>query len=382
MAAKPSSIRVLVRNKGPARDMLLYYVDPLTGREVSKTAGTRDKGTAERAAALWEQELSEYRGEANDGWQFFRDRFRDEHLAALSKAAQASYSTALNHYQRLMAPVRLADVTTASTSVFQAKLMGEKSRPLSSIGNYLTHLRSAFNWARHVGMMREAPSIKLPRQTKRLFLRGKPLTEIEYRAMLMVCDEREAAKAGTGQPWRRLLELLWLSGLRLSEAMRLSWASPPIVADLDATPYPQLLFYGEGQKSRQDEAVPMTPDLAEWLGQTPPAARIGPVVPLPLELRRNVSERIGEITKAAGRVVDGTKRPAHDFRRAFGQRWAQKVMPATLQKLMRHADISTTLRFYVGITATDAGRELWGNQTGDCVPKNVPTTDSDRTKAG
>ncbi len=44
---------------------------------------------------------------------------------------------------------------------------------------------------------------------------------------------------------------------------------------------------------------------------------------------------------------------AHDLRRAFGERWAARVMPAVLKELMRQESIETTLRYYVG---TDAKR--------------------------
>lgn len=50
---------------------------------------------------------------------------------------------------------------------------------------------------------------------------------------------------------------------------------------------------------------------------------------------------------------------AHDLRRSFGTRWAKRVMPATLQRLMRHADIATTMRHYVQIGADDVAAELW-----------------------
>jgi len=35
---------------------------------------------------------------------------------------------------------------------------------------------------------------------------------------------------------------------------------------------------------------------------------------------------------------------AHDLRRAFGERWAARIMPAQLKDLMRHESIETTLR--------------------------------------
>jgi hypothetical protein len=50
---------------------------------------------------------------------------------------------------------------------------------------------------------------------------------------------------------------------------------------------------------------------------------------------------------------------AHDLRRAFCSRWAQKVMPAILQRLARHAHISTTMSFYVCLSADEIGAGLW-----------------------
>ncbi len=36
---------------------------------------------------------------------------------------------------------------------------------------------------------------------------------------------------------------------------------------------------------------------------------------------------------------------AHDFRGSFGERWAKIVMPAVLQRMMRHKSILTTMRY-------------------------------------
>ena len=42
-----------------------------------------------------------------------------------------------------------------------------------------------------------------------------------------------------------------------------------------------------------------------------------------------------------------------------GTRWAPRVKPATLQLLMRHASIETTLKYYVSQDASDVAEELW-----------------------
>jgi len=102
----------------------------------------------------------------------------------------------------------------------------------------------------------------------------------------------------------------------------------------------------------------MTPDFAEWLLQTPEAEGIGPVFRCDLlDLRTNqplsshwVGQIVGKIGRKAGVVVNKADRRfagAHDLRRSFGSRWCKQVMAAVLQRLMRHANIQTTMKFYV-----------------------------------
>ncbi len=79
-----------------------------------------------------------------------------------------------------------------------------------------------------------------------------------------------------------------------------------------------------------------------------------------LQLHR-IGEFIADIGEVAGVVVDAnasTGEPTkfasvHDLRQAFGYRWAKRVIPAVLQKLMRHAPIQTTMQFFVDLEAED-----------------------------
>jgi hypothetical protein len=50
---------------------------------------------------------------------------------------------------------------------------------------------------------------------------------------------------------------------------------------------------------------------------------------------------------------------ANDLRRAFDTRGASKVKPATLQLLMRHASIHTTLDYYMAMDTDDVASERW-----------------------
>jgi integrase len=59
--------------------------------------------------------------------------------------------------------------------------------------------------------------------------------------------------------------------------------------------------------------------------------------------------------------TDGKFASAHDLRRSFGTRWAARVKPATLQLLMRHKSIETTMKYYVCQDSDDVADELWAS---------------------
>ena len=81
--------------------------------------------------------------------------------------------------------------------------------------------------------------------------------------------------------------------------------------------------------------------------------------PLTVDMIRPV---VSDIGRRAGVVVDkakGQHATAHDFRRAFGTRWAPRVKPIRLQLLMRHQSIETTLKYCVAEDADDVAADLW-----------------------
>jgi integrase len=79
----------------------------------------------------------------------------------------------------------------------------------------------------------------------------------------------------------------------------------------------------------------------------------------------NAASRIGRVLSEIGtasKIVvndEGKHVSAHDLRRSFGTRWASRVKPLALKRLMRHVAIETTLRYYVDQDADDVAEELW-----------------------
>lgn len=356
-------IQVHVRKK-PNRPLQLYYVDPLTGQDRTKSARTHDWKEAERAAAKWEQEIAAGYAQLDANWEHFRIRFEDEHLAGLAPATKSAYGTALNAFEKWAGKARTMNgITPSVLSRFKSALLAK--HPPTSVATYLRHLQSALNWAQRTGMLNRAPTVKPPKLGNRKFWRSRAITEGEFHQLLDVAAAEYPENAGE---WQRFLWLLWLSGLRLSEAHRLSWDMPPWRVDMDSGPYPRIIIFAEGQKSREDEILPIPPDFAQWLAQTPEDQRHGRVAPIQDTRSRrrqtlackhlgNEISRFGEIAEI--KTAESKFASAHDLRRSFGHRWALKVRPVTLQRMMRHKSITTTQRYYVTITAEDVAGELY-----------------------
>ena len=206
-------------------------------------------------------------------------------------------------------------------------------------------------------------------------MRGRPITTEEFKRMI-----KAIPKVRKHDPtlWERYLTGLWLSGLRLEESTVLSWdEDSPFAVDLTGK-HPRFRIYAEAEKGNRDRLLPLTPDFADLLLSTPEEERTGAVFPLlghwtgkPISPRRigRVVSAIGKLAKVVVNKADGKYASAHDLRRAFGTRWATRVMPATLQLLMRHQSIETTMRYYVDLDANDLAAELWNRFAPDAEPE-------------
>lgn len=360
-------IQVKVTKYADRTNFVMYYVDPVTEKTVTKSTGECTRRQAERVAALWEQQLRSTRpeGDPRMTWKAFREKYEAEKLASMSPKTLEATDTAFNHLENLLNPARLRSLTESTVSMFQAKLRERKVKE-TSIASYLRHLKAALNWAVSMGLLPSAPKIHMPKRGKgQKVMRGRPITTDEYERML---KEVPTVRPHDAAAWRAYLKGLWLSGLRLEESLILSWEmDAPISVDLSAR-RPRLRICAEAEKGHRNRLLPITPDFAEFLFTVPESEREGKVFRVdglftgrPMTPKR-VSRVVSAIGKKAKVVVnkgDGKYASAHDFRRAFGTRWARKVMPMVLQKLMRHDSIETTMRYYVDMDADEMAEELW-----------------------
>jgi len=389
-------IRVHVVTYPDRRNLVMRYTDPNSGKLVQRSAGTASQKEAHKRAAKWEAELQEgrYHHPSRLTWDGFRKRHEDEAQPGMASSTRKKVAAVFNLVENVLSPKHLRDLTPSRLSHL-IKVMRDRGRSEATIKGHLAHLQSALQWAVRLGMLAKVPKVdKLKRARAQTVMKGRPITGEEFERMLAKVPDALTDKPNrqrkepkrptleTVESWKHYLRGLWLSGLRLAESLDLWWdREDRLCVDLSGK-RPMLRIPAALEKGNRDRLLPIAPEFAEFLLETPEADRTGRVFrPLPRRPKR--TERPGELT--AGRTVaaigkaarvkvltTSKKAPktgevrevikyasAHDLRRSFGERWARRVMPQVLMELMRHESIETTLRYYVGRNAQATADVLW-----------------------
>lgn len=364
-----SEIRVHVITKKSRKFLYLRATNSEAGEQFERSARTTNRKKAQKAAVEWQLELERGIRPELVTWVKFVERYEMEHLSEVSESSRYDVMLTLKMFVEMVAPKRLRDVNEARISSFRKRLKA-KYDSTATINKHLRNVRTAIIWATSQKLMPYPPTIKELKVESGTESKGRPVTAEEFDRMVGAAEKTLGAKKGE---WLFLLRGLWWSGLRLGEAMNLSWDERHDGLTVDLTgEFPLLRIPAKHQKSRRHELKPIVPEFAELLLSVPEDKRAGFVFnPLakrnqedPRVTQGTASRVISELGKQANIVVQQEPKQkfasAHDLRRAFGQRWSRKVMPAVLKDLMRHADINTTMRFYVGGEAEETARMLYG----------------------
>lgn len=353
----------VVRRKGK-KSLHLRYTDPVTGKRFERSSGTMNMKLAQRAAGELQAELnaSGLTRKLVMSWGEFREDFFENYVDHLSDGYGGNVAGTFNQVEATMKPDKLSRVTAAWLKRFKT-LMVKAGKPEATIHKYLQHLKTALKWAVDQEYIKEVP--KFPSQkrkaaSKKKHMKGRPVTTEEFERMLAACKYPSV---------QHLMKGLWLSGLRLGEALSLTWDQwgDGIRIEIDGDDV-FLLIDAEDQKNRETELYPVVDEFSQFLLQTPPEARQGYVFN-PQRSGNKASHRVDTVSDwivdvgvKANVKVDMRKHrrtgemvpsfaSAHDLRRAFGQRWAQIVPPMILRDLMRHSSVETTEKYYVGVNA-------------------------------
>lgn len=375
-------IRVRVVHRADRNKYCLRWRDRAgkTHEEVTEAVRRRD---AQTLAGHKESQIAAEGSAEAIPWHIVRDRYEAEALQTKRTKTKALWTSSTNSLFAFEEPDYVQDLTADYFSRYSAALLA-KGRSVATLAAYLRALRAALNWAGEIYPTYTPPRIRVPKAAQKM--KGRPITLEEFERMLAATEKIVGRKRG--KTWRAFLRALWASGLRLGEAMTLSWDQPDQIhiVDLDGR-RPMLGIPGDRDKGKRSRLLAMAPEFAKLLRHMPSERRHGPVFRLTLESRVVdlivASETISAIGEAAKvrvrsrikRQKDGTQKQvvkwasAHDLRRSFGTRWAGRgLAPTKLRELMRHSDIATTMQYYVEHDASAVADELWrasGDQSGD-----------------
>jgi integrase len=282
----------------------------------------------------------------------------------------------------LIDPKFLSAFSASLCSKFGGELRGTGMAE-ATIKKHLATLKAFLNWCNKLGGLRVMPQILLPKRVNKMRGRAITLEEFErYRETIRTATVSKCNRLGTQRkPLSklipdhlqdeiiRLVDGLWLSGLRLDEALELGWDTGEIRIIIAQDKPPRLKIEANADKSTESRILPLAPDFGEFLLQTPVGKRRGrvfrPVVPgqigeMRLDTMSKVLERIGHRAgileyekppKKGSKVTQKKWASAHSFRRAFGTRHAKYLSPLELMILMRHKNIKTTMDFYLDANA-------------------------------
>ncbi|MCC6491917.1 MAG: hypothetical protein IT424_02730, partial [Pirellulales bacterium] len=119
----------VVKSKGRT-NLSLRYVDPDSGKQVWKSAGTANPKKALQEAGKWQAELREgrYQRTSRMPWDEFREQYERVTSDGQKLAMVRNYASALNAFEALCRPTRVADLNTAKVTAFAVELRHERKR--------------------------------------------------------------------------------------------------------------------------------------------------------------------------------------------------------------------------------------------------------------
>ncbi len=339
-------VTVWVQEFKDRKSLVLQWIDPLSGRRKSKSAGTSNAKEAEQARADLEYELNhgKYQEGSNISWERFRESFETEHLAGLRERTREKYGTVLDVFEQIINPKRLRNVNERVVSRF-VQGMRERERPGGKIGlsahtikSYLIHLKAALGWAvqqKLLPFLPSFPAIKVPKK------KPQPISSEDFEKL---------TAAAPDELWRAFLLCGWWGGLRLSEASHLHWDPSEEFPWVDF-PNNRIVLPGVFAKSVEDQWIPLHSKLREALeGLSSAQAKVFPFSSLKTKeplTRNGITNRVLRIAKLAG-----VKLSMHKLRKGFGCRVAKtlgKGGAAMLHELMRHSSMQVTMDYYASV---------------------------------
>jgi integrase len=328
-----------------------WYEPDRRRRNQSCGAGSRGKKIAERLRRKLEAELmtGTYQTNSKKLWADFRQEYTRRILPGLAVRSRTEVETALDHFERIVKPVRVFAISTAHVDDFTAarrQEAGKKKGSLVSpatVNKDLRHLKAALRVAADWGYLSRVPRFRMEREPGRL---PTYITPEHFAAVYNACDSARMPERLTGYApadwWRGLLVTAYMTGWRIGDLLGLRRDDLDLEAGYAVTRF-------EDNKGKRDDRVKLQLVVVDHLKKLP---GFTPTVFPWNHNERTLWDEFARIQRAAGINLPCPERhghtPAchvygfHDLRRAFATMNADRITADALQGLMRHKSYLTT----------------------------------------
>jgi integrase len=331
------------------------YYDP-DGKRKSKRVGA--KSNAEKFARKIEGQLAAgvYRNDPRKGWKEFRKDYEAKILPRLAVRTRDSIKAALNHFERLCSPAKVAAIKTATIDSYVAERSKEKGRKpkskvsAASINHDLRHIKAALRVAHEWGLLPIVPKFRKVREPE---LIGAVITPEHFDAIYAKCDTAQMPQglACTAKEWwEALLVFAITTGWRIDEILSLRRSD----LDLESGAIVTRAADNKGKRDESDHLPAAALALVKRIVGFPQLVFTWP------HDHRTLWVEFHRIQKAAGIKLTCQRASEHEctdsckyygfhaLRRGYATLNAERMDAFTLQRKMRHKSITTTLR-YVGL---------------------------------
>jgi integrase len=327
------------------------WIDP-EGKRRCQSCGPSSEGkrNAEKLRKKREAELitGTYQSNARKTWDEFRAEYEEKVLPKLAEWTRHTTLISLDHFQRIIRPVRMAAIKTTTIDEFAAKRRQEDGKKKGSkvspatVNKDLRHVRAAIRKAKRWGYLSVLPEFDMEREPRRLVCF---VTAEHFAAIYAACD-RATMPGQMPYPaadwWRGLLVTAYMTGWRISDLLGLRGDDLDLDNSIAITRW-------EDNKCKRDDRVKLHPVVVEHLRKLPGDR---PTAFPWSHTRKTLDIEFGRIQQAAGIHLHCPDRhehtPAchlygfHDLRRAFATMNADRLTGDALQLLMRHKSYQTT----------------------------------------
>ncbi len=290
----------------------------------------------------------------------------------LSIGALREYRTILNRFADFIGRdvpldrIGMSDATRYLSHIQEHPSKRKKALSVSSVNKHKRVLKSAFNIAvLQLAYLRVNPFAQL-KQDKVGDQDIRYVTPEEYMAIVEACRSMPEAHW-----WECFLAVCYTAGARLNEATHLTWSDIDFEANtVRITAKPEMSGVAAWRpKDRDSRTIPVPDHTIDLLTQLHAHAPDGSefVFLAPERTAWIRSKREAGTWKEGQAVLNNVtknfKRRAckagvarvcvHDLRRSAISHWARKLAVPIVKELAGHADIATTMRYYVSIRASD-----------------------------